>query len=29
MGNSSLQIIADNASVIASAKTWIVGGAIQ
>lgn len=29
MGNSSLQIIAENISVIASAKTWIEGGAIQ
>lgn len=29
MGNSSLQIIADNVSVIASPKTWIEGGAIQ
>ena len=29
MGNSSLQIIAENVSVIASPKTWIEGGAIQ
>ena len=29
MGNSSLQIIADNISVIASPTTWIEGGAIQ
>jgi len=29
MGNSSLHIIADHISVIASAKTWIEGGAIQ
>jgi release factor H-coupled RctB family protein len=29
MGNSSLQIIADNVSVIASPTTWIEGGAIQ
>ncbi|MFC0350669.1 RNA ligase RtcB family protein [Undibacterium danionis] len=29
MGNSSLQLIAENVSVIASAKTWIEGGAIQ
>ncbi len=29
MGNSSLQIITENISVVASAKTWIEGDAIQ